>query len=360
MQHISTHYHTVVIGAGPAGVMAAAAAAAAGDVLLVDAARLPRDKSCGGMIHPSTEALLSGCGSIPEGAVLAPEHVSFRYVDWDRGILKPTGLRFRNVDRARFDEWLVGLLPSAVTVADGLSLRELEQCPEAVTARLGSNGNAIEIRCSHLIGADGARSQVRRALGIGSTSTYVTLQDHVRLHDAIEPFFDCIYMRGIGDSYAYSYVVPKGDLAIVGSVFYPRTRRPWEKHTDILAILRASMPQLGHTMKREASAALSVRHPRDVACGTGRVLLAGEAGGFMSPTSGEGISYAMNTGRLAGSAVAQANGVAAMSAYERDTAPVRREIARKLHWLPVMESRVGKYLAGFAPGRLVSRITSGL
>ncbi|MCX8007948.1 MAG: NAD(P)/FAD-dependent oxidoreductase, partial [Coriobacteriia bacterium] len=44
-------YRTVVVGAGPAGVMAAMRASAAGPVLLVDAAPLPRHKSCGGMIH---------------------------------------------------------------------------------------------------------------------------------------------------------------------------------------------------------------------------------------------------------------------------------------------------------------------
>jgi len=61
-------------------------------------------------------------------------------------------------------------------------------------------------------GADGARSNVRRMLGIGSVATYVTLQDFCRLDGEIEPYFDCIYMRGIGDCFAYSYVVAQGDL----------------------------------------------------------------------------------------------------------------------------------------------------
>ena len=94
--------------------------------------------------------------------------------------------------------------------------------------------------------------------------------------------------------------------------------------------------------------------------GRGRILLAGEAGGFMSPTSGEGISYALNTGRLAGEAVASSGPVDALSAFTTSSGPVASNIARKLAWLPFMESRAGKYLAGFVPTPIVSRVTKGL
>ncbi len=145
---------------------------------------------------------------------------------------------------------------------------------------------------------------MRRQLGAGSVATYVTLQDFCRIEGPIEPFFDCIYMRDIGDEFGYAYVVPKGDVAIVGSVFYPKTKRPHVKHDQVLERLRQALP-LGDSIKREAWVALSVRHNSDIVLGDGRVLLAGEAGGFMSPSSGEGISYALNTGRLAGTAVAE-------------------------------------------------------
>ena len=90
------------------------------------------------------------------------------------------------------------------------------------------------------------------------------------------------------------------------------------------------------------------------------MLLAGEAGGFMSPTSGEGISYAINSGRAAGMAIAAGNASGALEAYGRDVEPIVANIARKLRWLPVMESRAGKYLAGFVPAPIVSKVTEGL
>ncbi len=357
---IPQHAHTVVVGAGPAGVMAAYHAAERGTVLLLDSSQLPRDKSCGGMLNEHTQEFISEFGTIPEDLWLDPRWVHFRYHDWDRGILKPTELRFANVDRRGFDDWLISLLPDAVTVVGGVTVRDFEQTEHGVVVRC-SNGSEepVEIACDNLIGCDGPRSSVRRALGVGSVSTYVTLQDFCVLDGPLEPFFDCIYMRDIGDSFGYAYVVPKGDVAIVGSVFYPKTKRPHLKHDQVLATLRKTLP-LGDSVKREAWVALSVRQSTDVVPGHGRVLLCGEAGGFMSPTSGEGISYALNTGRLAGLAVASGGPLGALDTYADSTAHIAGNIRRKLKWLPFMESRAGKYLAGFVPTSLVSSVTKGL
>jgi flavin-dependent dehydrogenase len=339
--------------------MAALHAAERGPVLLVDSSQLPRDKSCGGMLNEYTQEFLAPFGALPAETILDPKWVNFRYHDWDRRIKKPTELRFLNVDRRGFDDWLVSLLPSNVTVAGATGVVGFEQDGDEVRVQLKNGGDPTVVACENLVGADGPRSTIRRQLGVGTVGTYVTLQDFCRVEGAIEPYFDCIYMRDIGDEFGYAYVVPKGDVAIVGSVFYPKTKRPHEKHEQVLAMLRDKLP-LGESVKREAWVALTVRNTKDVVPGGGRVLLAGEAGGFMSPTSGEGISYALNTGRLAGQAVATGSGASALERYSGLTEGISRNVARKLKWLPFMESRTGKYLAGFVPTPIVSRITRGL
>ncbi len=354
-------YDTIVAGVGPAGIMAAREASRRGDVLLVDACDLPRDKSCGGMLNAGSQDFLSRFDPMPEEVFLSPRHVHFRFVDWDRGIRRATSLRFLNVDRAAFDHWLLrATLPESVEVQGGCALDGFTQDSTGVTVTLGAADGPVTVRCENLVGADGCRSAVRRNLGIPATAHYVTLQDHVRLEGEIEPFFDCIYIRGIGDQHAYCYVVPKGDLAIVGSVFYPRTKRPGEKQDQVTGIMRSFMPQLGQTVRREAASALYVRAPQDVTPGAGRVLLAGEAGGFMSPTSGEGISYALRTGSLAGEAIALSRPQNALAACEGSTRDISRDIRRRLRWLPIMESRAGRYVAGFVPPAIVDRVTRGL
>jgi flavin-dependent dehydrogenase len=357
---VRDRYDTIAAGAGPAGIMAALHAAERGTVLLLDATSLPRDKSCGGMIHELTRDALAPYGAIPDEIVLSPRTVHFRYVDWDRGIRKATKLAFLNVDRAGFDDWLVSLLPSSVEVVGGCAVAGLAQDEYGVDVTCTSDGAAFTLRCENLVGADGARSAVRRALDVGETRMYVTLQDYVDLDGEIAPYFDCVYMRSIGDEFAYAYVMPKGDRAIVGSVFYPRTKRPWEKQDQVLAELRAAMPQLGESRKREACAALYLRSKHDVVPGRRRVLLAGEAGGFMSPTSGEGISYAVRSGIAAGRAIGGHAPDDALAAYETAVSAIRSDIARRLRWLPIMESPAGKYFAGLTPTAVVSRITEGL
>jgi flavin-dependent dehydrogenase len=353
-------YDTVVAGAGPAGIMAARAAAERGNVLLVESSRIPRNKSCGGMLHEWTQEFLEPFGPIPEDIILSPRHVNFRYHDWDRDIKKPTSTRFLNVDRPGFDKWLLHTLPDTVELVEGCSLETLAQDAGGVRIELHAEGEKFTVACANLVGADGARSVVRRTLGIGSVATYVTLQDWVHLDGELEPFFDCIYMRDIGDSYAYGYIVPKGDRAIVGSVFYPKTRRPHEKQEQTMQILRDAMPQLGEKLEREAWVALSVRSREDVVPGVGRVLLAGEAAGFMSPTSGEGISYALRSGDLAGKAIGRSAADGALAAFTASSRAIRRDIRRKLRWLPVMESEFGKYIGGITPTPIVSYMTRGL
>lgn len=319
---------------------------------------MPRNKSCGGMLHELSQDFLAPFGKLPREMILEPEHVHFRYHDWDRDIKKPTDVRFVNVDRRMFDEWLLSVLPPEVEVVGSCPLTSLELSETDVVCRFKTGGGEVKVGCSHVIGADGARSAVRRAIGLGSTATYVTLQDFVELRSPIEPYFDCIYMRDIGDEYGYGYIVPKGPVAIVGSVFYPKTKRPHEKHQQVLDAIRERMPQIGDSVRREACAALSVRSRHDIVPGAGNVLLAGEAGGFMSPTSGEGISYALRTGALAGQAIAENSH--ALERYRTLTSGIAFDIKRRLLFLPVMESSLGKWVGGFVPTPIISRMTRNL
>ena len=351
-------YATVVAGAGPAGILSALHAAERGPVLLAESGPLPRSKSCGGMLHQLSLDTLHEYGSVPESIIVDPRTVNFRYNDWDREITKETDLAFLNVDRAGFDEWLLSLLPDNVEIVARTRVSGFEERDGGLLITLGIEDGTCGVTADLLIGADGARSSIRRGLGMRQSASYVTLQDFVQRNGDVDPVFDCIYMRGVGE-FGYSYIIPKGDVALIGSVFYPKTRRPWERQDAIIASMRERLPQLGASLRREASAALCVRSAEDILPGAGRVLLAGEAGGFMSPTSGEGISYALRTGRLAGIAAA-GEPATALDRYVDLAETIRQDIVRRLRWLPFMESRAGKYLAGFVPTPLVSRVTQGL
>ena len=200
------------------------------------------------------------------------------------------------------------------------------------------------------------------------TQCYKTVQEFVEIEPgSLEPFFDCVYSRRIAPAYGYGYIVPKGDVAIVGSVFFPGTKDIPPMHERALETFRERYP-LGASVRREAGVAIQVRSLDDVVAGSGRILMAGEAAGLMSPSSGEGISFALNSGRLAGDAVAQAHAAGRSGRCPRGAvhlrAVARSRCARtsrgSLRFFPIMNSSWGKWLGGCMPTPLVSKVTEWL
>ena len=89
--------------------------------------------------------------------------------------------------------------------------------------------------------------------------------------------------------------------------------------------------------------------------GRGRILLAGDAAGFVDPITGEGIGYAIESGAAAGAAIAQAVAAGrpddAYPAYARATRPVRAAMRQARGWRLLIFSRFAKGLFAKAFGR---------
>lgn len=356
---------TLVVGTGPAGVMAAYYAAEKGPVLMIDTFTLPRDKSCGGMIHPLSQNILNEIAPMPDSLLLDPPSVQFRFNDWDRQIIKNVDLHFLNVDRIPFDEWMMSLLPDSVEVIDATSFVKHEALEDG---RLKSTlrkhgGDEIFVISDHILGADGPRSTVRKSISLPAYNRYITVQDYCKRKGDIDPFFDCFYSAGIR-GFAAGYIIPKDERVLVGCIYFPNTRRAHESQDKILARLRERLP-IGESLKREGWIAPRHKTADDVGWGKvdgkGAILLAGEAGGFISPTSGEGISWALDTGKIAGQAIANHDDPQMiLDSYQQQTVRLKRDIARRLKFYPFMTSATGKKLAKYIPTAIISRVTQNL
>ena len=363
---LKSHYPTVVVGAGPAGVMASVYASAYGDVLLVDAMSMPREKSCGGMLNEYAQEFLSKVADIPKDIVCDPAWINFRFYDWDRKIKKATSLRFANVDRVKFDDWLMGMLPSNVTVLPLTRFKTLEQNDEKVVIELEDvskdNAGRQTVEADYVIGCDGPRSTVRRCLPVNQLKLYKTLQEFLPADEELEPYFDCLYSRHIGDNYGYGYLIPKDNMAVIGSVFFPGSKGCLEAHEKAVEEFRTRYHYGYKQLRpREAWTAVQVTSVKDIVGGNGRVLLAGEANGIMSPSSGEGISFALNSGKLAGRAIAtqgkhKGSSGMVLDSYNASLKPIKACISRKIKYFPVINSRFGKWLGGNSPAFLVDAV----
>jgi flavin-dependent dehydrogenase len=151
-------FDVAIVGAGPAGAAAAIAARRAGaEVLLLDRAAFPRDKPCGDGIAAEAVDVLDQLGvhGVTDGY---PPVTRLRLVGPGGGaVARPLPRPAYTIPRRVFDERLV-----RAAVAAGAVLRRHTVRTIAGTGPVTIDGR---FRADVLIGADGAGSVVRRALG---------------------------------------------------------------------------------------------------------------------------------------------------------------------------------------------------
>jgi geranylgeranyl reductase family protein len=315
----------VVVGAGPAGAAAALAALAAQprlNVLMLDRVGFPRDKSCGDGIAPHVLDILATVGVTG----LVDDHTPVEEFSlWHRGRLVHRRMRrpVWVVPRVLFDHRL-----TQAAVAAGAELR-----PHRVRSVRVDGGQVVVdevIRSAVVVGADGAHSVVRRAVGMSPVRRRALA---LRGYAPTRPDWSGRQLIVFGDRRqpAYAWSFDRGDgLSNVGYGELLDRGHDAVSRQRLLSQLETLIPgaaSTGGSWRAHPLPLSSARwqHP------AGRVLLAGDAAGLVNPMTGEGIYYAVATGVLAGRAAAAAvSSSAGDSAGERYAAGARRLLSRHL------------------------------
>ncbi|MEU6411094.1 NAD(P)/FAD-dependent oxidoreductase [Microbispora sp. NPDC046933] len=299
----------LVAGGGPAGLATAIHAALAGmEAVVVEPRPGPVDKACGEGLMPTGAAALADLGVAVQGG---RPFLGIRYVDGLHRVqaefrdgpglgVRRTALHTALALRAR--DLGVRVVPGRVEAvrAAGETVRASvtggpEPCrpelggPEHGPELRGPELRGPELRARWLVAADGLHSPIRARLGLdlpsGGPRRY-----GLRRHYRVAPWTDFVEVHWAPGGEAY--VTPVGD-DLVGVAVLSSERRPYGEHLARFPDLLARLDGPAATPVRGAGP-LRQRVRRRVA---GRVLLVGDAAGYVDALTGEGISLALLSAR---------------------------------------------------------------
>jgi geranylgeranyl reductase len=294
-------YDVAIIGAGPAGTTLARMISDRYRVLLVDRRRPAgagtddfSGKCCGGLLAPDAQGMLSKMGlGLPKSVLVNPQLFVVRAIDVRHRTERFYQRYYINMDRGRFDSWLLSMVPQNVDVRLGCRFKSYESDGDGVRIKLFRDNKIHTESARILVGADGASSRVRKQVIAGNPfpKAYFAIQEWVEA-DGQLPYFSTLFDPEITDYYCWT--IPKEDFLLIGAALYPKADVPG-RFGLLKERLKNNGLRFGKVIRREAAFILRPTKLGQLSTGAGSVALLGEAGGWISPSSAEGLSYAFRT-----------------------------------------------------------------
>jgi geranylgeranyl reductase family protein len=303
-------YDVVVVGAGPAGSIAAYECAKHGlTTLLLEKCSIPREKPCGGAVMYRGIRILGG--RLPRRLVeqrifglrfTLPNGTKSEFVS-----NKMIGI---TVFRDRFDEYLAKrAVDAGAELMENSPVAHASTSDDAALVRLKDNR---EFQSKFLIGADGVNSVVSRSLGLRPNRKDLTKvglgmeSDFYVGVDGVDQAMDgnpsVLEVIPAEDRISYGWMFPKREhlaIGVAGSGVHMRALRP-------------TFDRFYQNIEKRLGFPLTLEKRRTYFLGgdglgsqnvVNRAILVGDAAGFVDPMMGEGIAYAMQSGIFAANVI---------------------------------------------------------
>ena len=287
----------IIAGAGPAGTIAAFELARQGvDVLILEKSEFPRYKVCGGgLTHKILQEIPFDIGSVIEREVFSIRFSSKFTESFTRRAVDPL---IYCVMRDQFDQLLLRKAVEAGSrIEFGEHISDINQGDKGVeiTTRKSS------WRSQYLIGSDGASSIVANATGLRKNILpgLAWEAEMDAMPEDLANYSQTVFLDWGTIPGGYGWIFPKGDHFSVGvggpAVISKQLKPYYEK------FIQSSGIQFTGTRSMK-SWPIPARMKKGL-FHSNKVLITGDAAGLTDSLTGEGIYYAVNSGKKAAKAI---------------------------------------------------------
>ena len=298
-------YDVAIIGGGPSGAVAAAELAKAGISTVLIERNLENVKPCGGAIPLG----LIEEFNIPDA--LVEKKLSKMSIRSPKGRMifmeMPNGY-VGMVRRERFDSYLRDRAKKHGSDIVEALVKGIKQEKDGFSIELSKD--LPPVGASFIIGADGANSKTAGELGFPPNELQViAMQQRFHYCNTLKPYEELVEIWFDGDVSPdfYGWIFPKTDHIAIG------TGTEFRKH-NLKKLQNCFVEKLGITDKPYLDEAAKIPMKPRKSFTQDKAILAGDAAGLVTPANGEGIFFAMRSGKL---------GAHAMIERIRDNKPLK-------------------------------------
>lgn len=334
-------YDIAIIGGGPAGATLARLVSKDYSVLLLEKRSFSEkciqsadEKCCGGLIDPDAQQMLAKFRlGIPKSVLLSPQMFAVRAIDIQNSVERFYQRHYINIDRGMFDKWMVSIIPGSVKISLGSLFKSYAVCNNHVLVNYTVDRKEYQEKTKLLVGADGAFSKVRRQ-GFSSKPTpdlYISIQEWFEVRGN-QNFYGAVFDNEITDF--YSWTIPKENQLILGTALKPG-KNVLEKFELLKRKLERYDYDFSKSIRKNGAYLYRPVKLGQIYTGNERIAFVGEAAGFISPSSAEGLSYAFKSSLALSRALE--NGLDGFEKlYRKNLASLYRNIAIKNLKSPAM------------------------